>query len=110
MNPQAPKAVIEKLNEMFKGRCFSICTLDDCMQAIGATRTSDYDTLRLYHCRDFADMDAQSKKWVFQATMRNVMNVDAFPEIQFVHQSENVKAIEDRSRQRDSFFSKLMKW
>jgi len=107
MSPQAPKAVVSALNTMFKGKHFSICVVDDCMKVVGAVRTSEYEVMRLYHCRDFADMDAQTKKWLFEATMQNVMNVDEFPEIQFVHRSSHVSAIEDQSKPRDSFFSKL---
>jgi hypothetical protein len=82
------KAVIDAINEMFKGKHFSICTVDDCMKVTGAVRTSDYDALRLYHCRDFAKMDRETKEYVFKATIENVCNVDAFPEIKLVKPSE----------------------
>ncbi len=89
------KAVIAKLDRMFKGRHFCICDVDSLMDVTGATRTSDYKALRLYHCVDYADMDKETKQFVYKAAMENVCNVAAFPEVRLYDPSEETaKALE----------------
>ena len=84
------KAVIDSLNRMFKDKWFCITVVDNCMEVMGATQTSDYGALRLYHCKHFKDMDKKLKNEIYRITLENVTNVDDFPEIQLVNPSEDI--------------------
>jgi len=73
------KSVVDAINRMFRGHHFSICKVDDCMKVTGATRTADYDSLRLYHCVNYSEMDDETKDFLFKATLENVCNTSEFP-------------------------------
>ena len=84
------KAVVDSINRMFKADHFSICTVDDCMKITGATKTADYDALRLYHCVHFSKMDKQTKEFVFRVSLENVCNCDAFPAVRLIERSDEI--------------------
>lgn len=85
------KAVVDAINRMFKGQTFYITDVDNCMKVTGAIRTTDYDALRLYHCVSFDTMDADTKSFVFQATIENVCNVDEFPAVRLIRRSDEIE-------------------
>lgn len=103
------KAVLESINRMFKEKYFSITTVKQCMEITGAVQTKEYKTLRLYHCVDYADMDKETKKQLFEHTLKNVSNVDEFPEIQLVTPSDAVENLLTLETKNTPLLKKLFK-
>jgi menaquinone-dependent protoporphyrinogen IX oxidase len=87
------KAVIDKINRMFRERCFSICDVDSLMQVTGATRNADYRALQLYHCVHYDEMDEKTKQFVYKATLENVTNINAFPMLKLFDPVEEMEKL-----------------
>lgn len=85
------KSVVDAINRMFRGTSFSICTVDDCMELTGATRTESYAALRLYHCVGFDKMDRDTKDRVFKAALENVCNIDDFPAVRLIARRDEIE-------------------
>ena len=111
ITPFQAKAVVDAINEMFRNsHYFNICVVDNCMEVTGAKRTADYTALHLYHCRNFSQMDAATKEFVFRATMENVTNIDGFPAVRFVDRREELAEATMKSLTAGgrSFFQRLL--
>lgn len=68
--PFEKAAVRASLRAMFKGRHFNICTVNDCLKALGIVAAAhELDALRPLHCIDWADMGPALQ----QATLDRVL-------------------------------------
>lgn len=64
------KSAAFALKEMFKGNSYDICTVRDACEVLGLPKHGgELNTLRLYHCVKFTDMDAETRQEVFKRTM-----------------------------------------
>lgn len=75
------KAVLFNLNRMFREPYFSICEVTKMMKVTGATRNSDYETLDMYHCTNYSEMDEETRNFIHKAVLSNVTNCYDFPRV-----------------------------
>ena len=103
------KAVADAIKRLFKSDWFSIYTVRECMDVIGASPTQDFTTLALYHGARFTDIDQQTKKWIFEKTIDNICNTSQFPELISFLQEESiyneVKPLSTKLMKYTKFFS-----
>ena len=64
------QAIILSLRDMFKGRHFSICTIDKCIKILGIIPPqSDMDTLSALHCINWSEMTPEFREQVMERVL-----------------------------------------
>ena len=96
MDKFTTKTVEFALNKLFSNSNFCICDVTDLIKITGAQRLPSYDLLRAYHCVDYADMDQETKEFIFKETIANITNVDSFPKISFHNPQKPVTEVEEQ--------------
>ena len=81
MDRHHAKAVAIGINRMFEKSSFSICDVRNLMEVTKAQENQDFKALRVYHCMDYAEMDDETKQWIFRTVLENVGNTRVFPKV-----------------------------
>ncbi len=62
--------VLTSLRKMFKGKYFSICDIDKCLEITGTIpNKKDYDWLNALHCVEWSVMSSQLRQLVLEKTV-----------------------------------------